>query len=97
MNITKDIAVKLAESKFYEKLSAKEIATFQLNNNLLCMPFSIFHKAVEEALGRPVWTHEFAYPEMLLDELYNNKPKPTMEEILNMISESKQIIILEAK
>ena len=27
----------------------------------LCMPFSIFQEAVEKTLGRPVWTHEFAF------------------------------------
>lgn len=29
-------------------------------SSLLCYRFSDFHKDAEKALGRPVWTHEFA-------------------------------------
>jgi hypothetical protein len=28
--------------------------------NILCCPFGEFHEAVENRLGRPVYTHEFA-------------------------------------
>ena len=41
---------------------------FQLYEERLCMPFPLFHKAVEEALGRPVYTHEFAGVENLRQE-----------------------------
>jgi len=32
------------------------------------MDFSAYHEAVESLLGRPVWTHEFAHPDVLLHE-----------------------------
>lgn len=58
--MTREEAVKLADSKWYETKTAEEIVDFQLYEERLCMPFPLFHKAVEEALGRPVFTHEFA-------------------------------------
>jgi len=95
MKITKEKAIKLAESGFWERMTAYQIANFQLNTKLLCMPFSVFHKAVEEALGRPVWTHEFGTigTKGLLKELNGEKSKPSMEEIINLIPEEKRIIV----
>ena len=66
--MTREEAVKLAESKWYEKQTAEEIVAFQLYEERLCMPFPLFHKAAEEALGRPVFTHEFAGVEKLQKE-----------------------------
>ena len=95
--INKQTAIKLAKSKFWETMTAKEIAEFQLNTELLCMPFSIFHKAVEEALGRSVWTHEFAFSEGLKKELLGENPAPTMEEIINLIPKDKRVILVVTK
>lgn len=63
-------AKKLYESKFWEGYSHKTLADFQMGEDLLCMPFEVFHEAVEKTLGRPVWTHEFAYPDRLRAELW---------------------------
>ena len=57
--LTKEEAIKFANEKTYEKMSFKEIAVFQITQNKLCMPFSVFHEAVEKTIGRPVFTHEF--------------------------------------
>ena len=57
--MTKKQAVALGESKWWQSKTARELAMFQLHEPLLCMPFDVFHKAVEEALQRPVFTHEF--------------------------------------
>lgn len=35
---------------------------------VLTVNFSDFHKRAEELVGRPVWTHEFARPELLVRE-----------------------------
>lgn len=59
--MTKEEAIKLHDSKFWEPLSFAERAKFQMNEPLLCMPFSVFHEAVEKTVGRPVFTHEFAF------------------------------------
>lgn len=92
--MTKDEARMLFDSEFWTSLTDEEIATFQLFEPLLCMPFAVFHKAIEKTLGRPVWTHEFGLNyDGLKKELRGEKPPPTMEEIMNLIPEDKRIII----
>ncbi|MDR1218976.1 MAG: hypothetical protein LBK73_05130 [Treponema sp.] len=42
----------------------------------------------EEALGRPVYTHEFELNrEGLMKELFHGAPAPTPEEAINLIPE----------
>jgi len=74
--MTEQEAIAMVESRWWNDKTAQEIAEFQLAEPRLCMPFDEFHKATEEALDRPVWTHEFAYPKQLLDELHGTEPKP---------------------
>ena len=68
---------------------------FQLFTDKLCMPFTIFHAAMEKALGRPVYTHEFGLNyDGLVEELLGKKPAPTMQEIMEMIPADKRIIVI---
>lgn len=54
----------------------------------------MFHEAVEKALGRPVWTHEFGLNwDGLKKELMGEAPAPTMQEIIDLIPEEKRIIV----
>lgn len=93
-SIGKKRAIELANSKWWESKSNQEIARFQLFTKELCMPFGIFHEALEKALGRPVWTHELALNfDGIAKELLGEKPAPTMEEIINLIPEEKRIIV----
>jgi len=92
--LTEEEAIKCAESGIWKNWSDDEIVRFQLFQRRLCMPFSVFHRAVEKVLGRPVWTHEFANPELLREEYLGLRNKPTMEEIINLIPKRKRIIIL---
>ena len=95
--LTKEEAIAFYENKLYEKMSAKERAQFQLVQDKLCMPFDVFHEAVEEALGRPVWTHEFALNrEGLIKELNGEQEPPTFEDIINLIPEDKRVIVVTA-
>lgn len=92
--MTKEQAIALYESKFWEPLTYRERATFQLFEELLCMPFGVFHEAMEKTLGRPVFTHEFGLNyEGLKSELIGEKPAPTMDEIIALIPEEKRIIL----
>lgn len=68
-DIPRDPAVRIAASRFWERLSAREIALFQLSNDTLCMPFDVYHRAVEEALGQPVMNIELGNPVRLLIRL----------------------------
>jgi len=92
--MTREEAIALADSGWWEHLSDFERAKFQLFEDKLCMPFEVFHKSVEKALDRPVWTHEFGLNhEGLKKELLGDAPAPTMQEILDLIPEDKRIIL----
>ena len=92
--LTREQAIAFGENKLYERMTKRQIAEFQLEQQKLCVPFDVFHEAIEEALGRPVYTHEFAHPELLKQELCGEKPTPTLEEILDLIPEGKRILIM---
>jgi hypothetical protein len=92
--MTREQAVALYESKFWEPMTALARALLQLQEPRLCMPFDVFHQAVEEALGRSVWTHEFARGEQLLRELLGDRPAPTFGEIVGLIPEAKRLIVV---
>jgi hypothetical protein len=91
--MTKEEAIKLAESKFWEDMSLEDRAMFQLWEKKLCMPFGVFHEAVEKTLGRPVWTHEFAFLDSLKEEMLGLRPAPSMEDIFNLIPAEKRTIV----
>ena len=92
--MTKEQAIALAETKFWERMTDREIAMFQLWEKKLCMPFGVFHQAVEKTLGRSVWTHEFAFSESLKKEMLGEAPHPSMEDIMNLIPAEKRIILV---
>ncbi|MBA7527657.1 hypothetical protein ES705_19835 [subsurface metagenome] len=91
--LTKNQAIKIYDSEIYKDMTSEQIVKFQLFQSRLCVPFSVFHKAITEVLGRPVWTHEFAFKDNLMKEYLGKKSPPTMEEIINLIPEEKRIII----
>ena len=94
-NIGKEAALKLCESKWWEGLGPREIVDFQLNTAELCMPFDLFHEAVEKALGRPVYTHEFGVNyDGLVAEFYGDQSAPTFDQILAMIPVDKRIFVV---
>ena len=92
---TREQAIAFGENKLYEPLSYRERAELQLFQNKLCMPFDVFHEAIEKALGRPVFTHEFAFRDELIKELNGEKSAPTLDEIINLIPEEKRILIIK--
>jgi hypothetical protein len=93
--LTKEQAIALAETGFWKELSQREIAEFQMSNKLLCMPYNVFHEAIEKTLGRTVYTHEFGLNRQgIYDELFNGKPAPSLEDIINMIPEDKRSGVL---
>ena len=91
--LTEEQAIAFCENKCYEGMSYRQIAEFQMEQDRLCMPFDVFHKAIEKTFGRPVFTHEFAFREELRKELYGEKEPPTFEEICAWIPKEKLILI----
>ena len=93
-DMSEEEAKKLYDEEFWKPLSHRERATFQLYSKRLCMPFDVFHEAVEKALGRSVWTHEFALNYSgLIKELNGEAEPPSFQEIVELIPEEKRIIL----
>lgn len=93
--LTKEQAIAFGENKLYEGMTSRQLAEFQLQQERLCVPFGIFHEALEKSLGRPFWTHEFIFRtrDDILKELCGDKPAPTLDEIINLIPAEKRIIL----
>lgn len=94
--LTREQAIQLHDSGFYEDMTYKEKAEFQINEQLLCMPFDVFHEAVEKTIGRPVFTHEFSmnYDGILAEIMGEIKIQDLRSvEILQLIPESKRVIV----
>lgn len=91
--MTSEQAKAFSEGKTWERMTPEARAKFQLWQDKLCMPFEVFQESMQALLGRPVWTHEFAFRDELKAEVEGNKAAPTMEEIMDMIPEDKRIVL----
>lgn len=92
-SIGRDAAIALAKSNWWEGLSEREIALTGFFTRELCLPFPRLHEAMEKVLGRSVWTHEFAFPELIGRELLGQISAPTFDDILNLIPAGKRLVI----
>lgn len=80
-------AIDLEATHWYDHATDYEIAAFQLSERRLCCPVRVYHRAVERAVGRPVWTHELLSRrgcEQLLSELDGAAPL-TFEEVCALL------------
>lgn len=91
--LTEKQAIAFAELGEWKNWTSEQIVRFQLFQDLLCVDFSAFHKAMEDVLGRPVFTHEFGSQGGLKEEYLGTKPAPTMDEIINLIPAEKRMIL----
>ena len=85
--MTKKEAVAMFNSGWWKTKTPVEIAAFQLNEERLCLPFHEFHIAVEKALGRSVYKHEFADRDALVAELEGKAPAPDFGEVLKKLED----------
>lgn len=94
-SLGKERAIDLANSNWWAGKPPREIAMFQFFTDELCMPFGEFHKALEETLGRPVWTHELGLNWVgLAKELIGENKSPTMQEIMDLLPREKRIMVI---
>lgn len=93
-NKTNNEAIALAQSGWWKDKTPEEIVAFQLYEDKLCMDWGPFHEATETVLGRPVYTHEFAYPETLRAELEGRVPKATLADVLSKIRREHAVILV---
>jgi hypothetical protein len=93
--LTKEQAVALYDSEFWIGMTLRERAEFQIHTNRLCMPFDVFHEAVEKTLSRPVFTHEFGLNrDGIVAELAGECDPPSFAEIVDLIPEEKRILLV---
>ena len=91
--LTLDQAIAFGESEAWKNETGDQIAGRQLYQKLICTPFGVFHKAISEALGRDVYTHEFGWMEELQDEFEGLKGKPNLDEILGYLDPASTMVI----
>ena len=92
--LSKEKAIELHDSKIWQDWSYEEIVKFQLCQEKLCVPFNVFHEAVEKCLGRPVFTHEFGLDlDGIKAEFLHERSEPTLDEIFSLIPKEKLILI----
>lgn len=93
VQLTQEQAIVMCTSNWWVGMNPVKVTQFQLSQERLCLPFAVLHEAVEQALGRFVWTHEFAYPDNLWDELHEKRNPPSMEEIIAVLPREKTLIV----
>lgn len=92
--LTTEEAIKFADSQVWETWNHEQIVKLQLYQKKLCVPFDRFHEATKAVLGRPVYTHEFVDQQRLIDEYEGERPRPTFEEILDLIPKDRKLIFV---
>ena len=83
--LSKKEAKKLYDSEEWKQWDKTVLASFQLKQDRLCVPFDVFHEAIEKLLDRPVFTHEFAFRDSLIKEAEGKIGKATFDDVLNKI------------
>lgn len=92
--MTQEQAIALHDSEFWKELSLRDRAMFQMFEPRLCMPFDVFHEAVEKTLGRPVFTHEFGLNyQGIKKELLGEAEAPSFEQVMALIPKDKLIMV----
>ena len=95
-SIGRQRAIALWETQWWLGRSAREIARFQLFTRELCMPFGLFHQALEEALGRPVFIHELGLnTDGVIHEFIGEADPPSLDEILALGPTAQAGLIIE--
>jgi hypothetical protein len=89
--MTKEEAIAFCDSEKWKEMTSEQIVQLQLYQKLLCVPFDVFHGAVEAVLKRPVWTHEFANIKSMQEEFEGKRPKATMDDIMDKIPEHLKV------
>jgi hypothetical protein len=95
-SIGRDRGIALSQTEWWVGRGAREIARFQLFTRELCMPFQLFHQALEEALGRPVFIHELGLnTDGIIHEFIGEADPPTLDEILALLPSDRPSLMIE--
>ncbi len=91
--LTREQALALYDSRFWESLAYVERARFQLSEERLCMPFEVFIEAVERVLGRSVSVGELIDSRGLLAELTGEQQPLDVDELLSLVPAEKRMLL----
>jgi hypothetical protein len=72
-NLTHETALALSETGWWKLYPPRDVALAQLRQERLCMPFDEFQRLVVQVIGGPVFTHELAYPEKLIERIESGR------------------------
>ena len=80
--MTREEAIALQDSRWWEGLSDVEIARRQLWTDRMIMPWDRFRRATCSAMGREVLPYEYAYLARLLREFtrLHGEPEPQVDK-----------------
>lgn len=92
---TKEEAISFYDSCVWKGWSSEKIVRLQLFQDLMCVDFDLYHKSISHVLGRPVFSHEFAFHDQLVKEYLGVEQPPTFNEILDLIPENKKLLIFK--
>lgn len=90
--LSREQAIAFGKTGEWKTWTPEQIFAFQIQQDKLCVDFSAFHEATEKALGRPVFTHEFARPDLLVAEFLGVRKKPSLDEIMEQIPKEKILL-----
>ena len=62
---------------------------------VLTIPFDNLYQWVEELMGRPVWTHEFAHPAQLIEELESGSPAG-IGDVIGKLPWDKPVLLVDS-
>ena len=91
-DLTREQAVALFESAFWQHLTPCKVAWFQLVAERMCVPLPIFRASLEVCLGRGLVSGELLEFERLRAELAGRRLAPTLEEVMAFIPEDKRVV-----
>src|SRR6185436_49807 len=82
-SLGREKAIALAKTEWWIGRTAREIVQVQLFTQELVVPIAILMPAMNEAFGRPVYTHELGLNyDGLVQEFLGERDAPTFDEIL---------------
>lgn len=91
--ISYEDALKMIKSKWWKGKTKVEIATVQLfTDKLICKDFGVFQSAMDEAIQRPTWTHEYGFnTEGLRKEFIDLHGQPTKADLARLTGVSADV------
>lgn len=88
--MTREEAIRISDSKWWEQncVNPHMIVGFQLFEERLCMPFNVFHEAMEKVFMQSIFTHQFANQDFL------NNLKTEFEKNYSSTALTKSVMML---